>query len=166
MTDDWRRAATDFLVREAHLLDNRELQAWLETLSEGIDYRAPIRITREDAVGPYYSDDSFHFKETYGSLKARVDRFQTEYAWSEDPPSRTRRFVSNVYVEPHDDGEGTDVRSYLLLYRSQGDTTDADLLSGERHDELRQEDGELKLAQREIRLDHTILGTKNLSVFL
>lgn len=166
MTEALRRECADFLTHEAWLLDHRELQEWLGLLSEDIEYRAPIRITREDAVGPYFSDDSFHFKETYGSLKARVDRFQTEYAWSEDPPSRTRRFVSNVHVDGHDDEDGADVRSYLLLYRSQGDTDEEDLLSGERYDTLRREDGELKLREREIRLDHTILGTHNLSVLL
>lgn len=166
MTGDLRREAVDFLTREARLLDNRELEAWFDLLSEDLDYRAPIRVTREDAQGPYFSDDSFHFKETHGSMKARVDRFKTEYAWSEDPPSRTRRFVSNFEVEELDDGDGAHVISNLLIYRSQGDTEDADLISGEREDTLRREDGDLKLASREIRLDHTTLGTHNLSIFL
>ena len=58
-----------------------------------------------------------------------------------------------------------EVKSYLMLYRSQGDTADYDLLVAERQDVLRME-GEWRLLQRLVLLDHTVLGTPNLGIFL
>ena len=82
------------------------------------------------------------------------------------PPSRTRRFVTNVRVE---DGESDDelrVRSYLLLYRNRGDESAADLLSAERQDVLRSVDGRWLLRARLIRLDQGTVGTKNLALLM
>ena len=53
-----------------------------------------------------------------------------------------------------------------MLYRSQGDTAHHDLLVAERQDVLRLEDGDWRLLRRVVLLDHTILGTPNLGVFL
>lgn len=160
------REVTAFLVREADLLDERDLRGWLALLTEDIDYRIPIRVTRERAssVSPF-SEDSFHMLEDWASLKARVDRFDTEFAWSEDPPSRTRRFVTNVFLESLDDDAHVRVRSNLLVYRARGDSA-PQLLSGQRRDTLRRVSGEWRLATRLVLLDHTRLPTENLAIFL
>ena len=46
-------------------------------------------------------------KDTYASMRLRVDRLQTEHAWAEDPPSRTRRVVTNIRVRELGPGEVT-----------------------------------------------------------
>jgi 3-phenylpropionate/cinnamic acid dioxygenase small subunit len=43
-------------------------------------------------------DDIFHFDENRASLGLRVRRLGTNVAWAEDPPSLTRRFVTNIRV--------------------------------------------------------------------
>jgi 3-phenylpropionate/cinnamic acid dioxygenase small subunit len=107
-----------------------------------------------------------HFDEDLYSLKKRVERFETEHAWTEDPPSRTRHFVTNVRVyQGEDDGEYT-VKSYLLLFRSRGDMRDPDFLSAERSDMIRRSGSEFKIAKREILVDESVLRTQNLAVFL
>ncbi|HZC18923.1 MAG TPA: aromatic-ring-hydroxylating dioxygenase subunit beta, partial [Rubrobacteraceae bacterium] len=58
------------------------------------------------------------------------------------------------------------VRSNLLLYRSRGSDPRHDLISAERKDLLRKEDDRWKLKKRMILLDHSVLTTHNLSVFL
>jgi ethylbenzene dioxygenase beta subunit len=58
------------------------------------------------------------------------------------------------------------VKSNLLLYRSRGSAPGHDLLSAERKDVLRKEEGQWKLRKRVILLDHHLLETHNLSVFL
>jgi 3-phenylpropionate/cinnamic acid dioxygenase small subunit len=126
----------------------------------------PVRVNRERAEGSGFSEDSFYFEETLGSLELRVRRFETEFAWAEDPPSRTRHFVTNVRVAPGEEEDEVVVRSNLLLYRSRGSAPDHDLLSAERKDVLRKEDGQWKLRRRVIYLDHHVLETHNLSVFL
>jgi 3-phenylpropionate/cinnamic acid dioxygenase small subunit len=104
-------------------------------------------------------------KDTYRSIGIRVNRLLTEHAWAEDPPSRTRRLVSNVRVRELSPGEA-EVKSYLMLHRSQWDTTGYDLLVAERQDVLRLELGQWRLLRRLVLLNHTVLGTPNLGIFL
>lgn len=161
------RACTQFLFREAELLDGRQYSEWLETcLCKDLEYLVPIRVTREQAEGlSDFSQNGFHIKDTYASMELRVERLLTEHAWAEDPPSRTERLVTNVRVREQS-AEEAQVRSNLMLYRSQGDTINYDLIVGERQDILRLEDGEWRLRRRLVLLKPTILGTANLGVFL
>ena len=74
-----------------------------------------------------------HFDEDRYSLEKRVERLEGDHAWTEDPPSRARRFVTNVRVAPIDGSDDVEARSYLLLYRSRGDDRPADLVVGRAH---------------------------------
>lgn len=161
------RACQQFLFREAELLDGNDFTRWVETcLSKDLNYRIPIRTTRERHSGiSEFSEIGFHMQETHASMQVRVKRLLTEQAWAEDPPSRTRRLVSNVRVRELA-ANMVEVKSYLMLYRSQGETADYDLLVAERQDTLRLEQGEWHLLRRSVLLDHTILPTPNLGIFL
>lgn len=160
-----RVAAQDFLIEEAELLDSRRFDEWLTLFTDDVEYRVPVRTTRR-LGNPDVVDDIFHFDENKMSLGLRVRRLGTNVAWAEDPPSLTRRFVTNMKVAWGElEGELT-IRSYLLLYRSRGDRGTHDLLSGERQDTLRLEAGRLRIARRRVVLDQATLGTKNLAVFL
>jgi 3-phenylpropionate/cinnamic acid dioxygenase small subunit len=165
-TRDLYRECTDFLVREAEYLDDNRMREWLELLHRNVVYRMPIRVTRERAAGPGFSETSWHLNETWGSLETRVARLESEYAWAEDPPSRTRRFVTNFRIEPRDGEDEANVRSNILLYRGRYDSPAFQFLSAERHDVLRLVDSDWKLLERLVLLDHTTLGTQNLAVFL
>jgi 3-phenylpropionate/cinnamic acid dioxygenase small subunit len=99
------------------------------------------------------------------ALRKRVQRLATEHAWTEDPPSRTRHFVSNVRTFATGESE-LRVESALLLFRSRGDTREADLLSAGRTDLLRPAGGGYLLARRQIRVDESVLRTQNLAIFL
>lgn len=160
-----REAATGFLNEMAQLLDERRQRDWFERLTDDVEYRVPVRVTKSEGEESEFSEDTFYFRENRHSIDARIKRFETEYAWSENPPSRTRRFVSNVRVTDERDDE-IDVRDNFMLYRSRGQTTDYALLTGERFETIREVDGNLKLASREVRLDHSILPMNYLSVFL
>jgi 3-phenylpropionate/cinnamic acid dioxygenase small subunit len=156
---------TTWLDREAELLDNGRFEEWLELLTEDVRYVVPVRLTRERGGGPDTHAGSPHFLDDLTTLRMRVERLKTEFAWAEDPPSRTRRFVTNV--RPLVRSSGIEVRSYLLLYRNRGEDSGAELIAAERHDALRRmSDGLLKLCQREVRLDQSTLGVRNLAVLL
>ena len=159
-------AAQAFLLAEAALLDSRLHHAWLEMLTEDIGYRMPVRVTLAHDIRGSVLDGMDHFAEDRYSLEKRVKRFDTEHAWAEDPPSRTRRFVSNIRVFGGAQPAELRTTSYLLLFRSRGDITPPDLLSCERHDVLRREGDALRLAQREVLVDESVLRTQNLAVFL
>jgi len=156
----------DFVYREAEMLDERRHQEWLSLLAADIRYVMPVRVTTAHSLDDSAMDDMGHFDEDMYSLDKRVQRFATEHAWAEDPPSRTRRFVTNVRAWAGDVADELVVRSNLLLFRSRGDIHDHDLLSAVRDDVLRREDGVLKLARRRILVDESVLRTQNLAVFL
>ena len=89
-----------FLMHEAQLLDEHREREWLDSCcAEEVTYLMPVRETRERGAGDGFSDEMFYFEEDRGSLELRVRRLETEYAWAEDPPSRTRHFVTNVRAE-------------------------------------------------------------------
>ena len=108
--------------------------------------------------------DGGQFREWLGLLDPDI-RY-VDFSWAESPRSRTRHFVSNIRTTA---GPGTDeltVRSNLLFFRSRGDSGRWELLSAERVDVLRRTDDSLRLARREVLLDHSTLPIDNLSVFL
>jgi 3-phenylpropionate/cinnamic acid dioxygenase small subunit len=155
--------AEQFLFQEAELLDGFKLLDWLSLLDRAIDYRIPIRCTRsQDELDKAFSATTFHMIEHFGSLEARMKRFGAG-GWSEFPPSRTRRNISNIRVD-RSAADRLSVRSNLLYY--WGRDEENVIVSAERHDELRERDGVLKLARRVVFLDHTTLPLPNLSVVL
>jgi 3-phenylpropionate/cinnamic acid dioxygenase small subunit len=156
----------DLLLDEAAALDENRLDDWLAMMHPEIDYRAPIRVTRERTKGPGFSNEGYHFFENLDSLTTRVDRLATDYAWAEDPPSRTQRFLSNFRVFAIDGSDDLQVRSNLLVYRERLDETNPQWIVGQREDDLRPLDGELKIVRRLVLLDHSILMTPNLGIFL
>ncbi|MBW0101436.1 3-phenylpropionate/cinnamic acid dioxygenase subunit beta [Pseudonocardia sp. KRD291] len=154
---------SQFLFEEAALLDAPDFTGWLSVLTEDIRYRMPVRLTRERKDGHSVDPDAVYIDEDLASLSVRAARLGTRSAWAEDPPSRTRHFVTNVVVRAGDAPAEVAVRSNLLFTRSRGGSTANDVLTGLRSDVLRRADGAWKLARREVVLDQTVLGTLNLS---
>lgn len=158
----------EFLYDEACMLDEIRLEDWAATLAADLVYGAPLRQTR-----PYAQRESSvirtmqHYHDNYRSIMGRIMRLTgTKSAWAEDPPSRTRRLVTNVLVYEGDKPGEYAVRSNLLVTRSRFNFDELDLISGERHDVLRKDGDSFKLARREIILDQVVLGTPNLAIFL
>jgi 3-phenylpropionate/cinnamic acid dioxygenase small subunit len=155
--------AAQFLFQEAELLDGFKLLEWLLLLDQDIDYRIPTRSTRsQDELDKSFSTTTFHMIEHFGSLEARMKRFGAG-GWSEFPPSRTRRNVTNIRVKRHT-RDRLSVKSNLLYYWARDEQHV--IVSAERHDELLERDDVLKLARRIVFIDHTTLPLPNLSVVL
>jgi len=161
-----RSEIENFLIEEAELLDDGRFHEWLQLCTEDIHYIVPVRVSRERNNGDGNSSTMNHFDEDYAGLETRILRLDTEYAWAEDPPSRTRHFVSNVRVRPASGPDEYDVRSNILVYRNRGDSSKHDLVSGERHDRIRRSETGLKLAGRRVVLDNAVVATHNLAFFL
>lgn len=159
-------AILETLFDEAAALDERRFDDWTAMLATDLIYTAPIRLTR---TGPTRDRDvmrsMFHFDDDYNSILMRIGRLHKS-AWAEDPPSRCRRFITNVRVaECGTEGE-YEVVSYLFLERSRGDNPENERMSAERRDVWREVNGSFKLATREIIVDQSVLGMANFAVFL
>lgn len=156
-----------FYIREAWLLDERKLEAWLDLFTDDVLYFMPRRknVPRREAHRELTAlGDLAILEEDKRYLRMRVARLDSGMAWAEDPPSRTRHLIGNLEAEPLGKGE-VRARTAFLVYRSHLET-DHQLLSGYREDVLRRERGAWKVARRTIVLDANVLLDKNLSVFL
>jgi len=156
-----------FLVYEAELLDDNRLDEWVGLLSPSLRYVMPIRLTMPRAELDKSVNHRYrHFDDTYETIKYRVRRVQLPSAHSEYTPSRTRRFVTNVRVKPHDSPDTLDVRSYLLVMRNRMREPTYETISAARNDVLCRTAGSLRLRSREIIIDQATLGVVNLAIFL
>jgi 3-phenylpropionate/cinnamic acid dioxygenase small subunit len=158
----------EFLYEEASLLDQLRLKEWAARLAQDLVYCAPLRETRPmDQQNASFVRTVQHFHDDWRSVMGRIARLTaTKSAWAEDPPSRTRRLVTNVMVAKTPKADEFAVTSYLLITRSRFNFSEYDLISAERRDLLRQDGASFKLARREIILDQAVLGTPNLAIFL
>ena len=155
-----------WLYDEAQLLDDIEFDDWFDLMHSSLRYQMPVRVNKEGVERPDYSTDMFTFNDDIELLRLRVDRLKTDYAWAVIPPSRTRRFVSNVRVKDYVEGEKAVVKSYLLIYRSRSTDIQHDLISGERNDEFIFEEGKWKLSKRIFIVDQSTINTRNLAIFV
>ncbi len=161
-----QRAVERFLYFESELLDDRRFEEWLSLFSEDAIYEAPLRVTR-DRQAPQLSERGRLFSDTKATLDVRVRRLLSEYAWAEQPPSRTRHFVSNVRSRRLDDG-AVAVRSNVLVYRNRAERTDFELYSADRHDELVPTSGTamFSIRRRWFVVDQSNMSGDSLSIFL
>jgi phthalate 3,4-dioxygenase beta subunit len=164
--DDRHLQAHQWLVDEAYLLDSGEYESWLDLLTDDIHYHMPVRVTTALGAGFDTAPGMAHFDEDKYSLSRRVARFMTEHAWTEDPPSRQRHFVTNVRTFATQDADHIIAESALLLFRSRGDVHDAALVSAGREDLLRRDGESWRLARRTIMVDESVIRMQNLAVFL
>jgi phthalate 3,4-dioxygenase beta subunit len=163
---DAHQDAFQFLVEEAHLLDERRFHDWLALLTDDIRYVAPVRVTTPDPGRATTLSGLDHFHEDLHSLRQRVERFGSGHAWTEDPPSRVRRYVTNVRTFESDGAGELRVESSVLVTRSRGDDRPTDLVPAGRVDVLRATPDGLRLAFRRILFDESVLRTQNLGIFL
>jgi 3-phenylpropionate/cinnamic acid dioxygenase small subunit len=164
--DERHLQAHQWLVDEAYLLDARDYDRWLELLADDIRYYMPVRVTTARGAGFDTAPGMAHFDEDKYSLSRRVARFNTEHAWTEDPPSRQRHFVTNVRVFATEDAAHIIAESAVLLYRSRGDVNEAAVVSAGREDLLRRDGESWLLARRTIMADESVIRMQNLAVFL
>jgi 3-phenylpropionate/cinnamic acid dioxygenase small subunit len=98
-------------------------------------------------------------------LRGRIRRVTSGIQWSEEPPSRTRRLLTNVRIRERDDGE-LEVRANLAVYRSRLERHQ-DWFIGERFDLLRPAEGDYpyRIADRKFVLEQTTILAPAISIF-
>ena len=153
-----------FLYAEAALLDARRYREWLALLADDIHYWMPIRrtVTLSDLDLEFTKPGAMaYFDDDRDLLETRVKKLEAGSAWSEDPPSRSRHFVSNVRILDVAGDEIT-VEVCFHLYRTRLNSEVGGWV-GRRVDVLRRAEGGFVLARRHIFLDQTVIPTTNMS---
>jgi 3-phenylpropionate/cinnamic acid dioxygenase small subunit len=157
---------TEFLYREALALDERRFRDWLALLTDDIRYVVPVRVTREGLAEWELAPTSRIFDDDRDTLEVRIRRLETDFAWAEQPPSRTRHYVTNVVVDPAEREGEVVVSSNCLIYRSRGDSPTPSLYSLARKDVVRRRGDGWRLARRWAAFDQSLINAHNLSIFV
>jgi 3-phenylpropionate/cinnamic acid dioxygenase small subunit len=165
MAGDLLRDVEQFLYAEARMLDERRYDDWLALFTGDCRYWVPLMSTRERGGGPEISGNHelAHFDDNKGTLTLRIKRLATNFAYAEDPPSRTVRVVSNIQTEEGGNGE-VKAFSNLILYRTRLETT-TDIFAARREDVLRRNGAGFSIASRKAVLAVNVLPSNNLSIF-
>jgi 3-phenylpropionate/cinnamic acid dioxygenase small subunit len=164
VTDSVYLDVLHFLNIEAALLDEGRFDEWLELLTENVTYRMPVTVTRERSDQSIYADDMEILSESIHSLRFRIERLKTEFAWAEDPPSRTRHLVTNVVVTRGASDDEVLASSCFCVHWVRSIAPEGDLFIGHRKDRLVRIDGQWRLAARELYLDTTTLPANGVSI--
>ncbi|WP_285362874.1 3-phenylpropionate/cinnamic acid dioxygenase subunit beta [Microbacterium sp. LMC-P-041] len=156
----------DVMYREALALDERRFRDWLEFLTDDITYDVPLRVVREDLAEWELSPNGRIFQDNRQTLEVRVRRLETDFSWAEQPPSRTRHYITNVLIDATDVENEFEVNSSCFIYRSRGDSIDPNLLSVARKDLIRLTEDGYRLARRWAAIDQAVINAHNLSIFI
>ncbi|MCQ4241774.1 aromatic-ring-hydroxylating dioxygenase subunit beta [Stutzerimonas stutzeri] len=162
---EMREIATEFLAREALLLDERRFRDWFATLDKQIQYEVPVRIAMRDYADEF-PEGAYRINDAWAHIENRILRLESDHAWAEIPPSRTLRVVGSILVEATERPDVIEVISAMILYRQRGSDDLGDVIPVRRHDLLKITDGGVKLLKRRALITETVLHTPNLGVFL
>jgi p-cumate 2,3-dioxygenase beta subunit len=141
-----RHEVEDLLYKEADLLDRWRLDEWFEMLTDDATYQVPPT----DTPGGDSRNTLFLIADDASRIRARVKQLMGKSAWSENPPSRTRRIISNVRVLGRE-GENIHIAANFVAYRLRHELVDTYI--GHYEYELVRREGELKIRKRKAILD-------------
>jgi 3-phenylpropionate/cinnamic acid dioxygenase small subunit len=160
---------SDFLYREADLLDERRYDEWLKLLADDYQYAVPLRMNvmyddvaaREDTRA---GSEICWFDEGKATAELRVAQLATGQHWAEEPVSRVTHLVTNIRLESVNLPE-VDLSCRFVVYRNRV-ADETDFLVGRRRDRLRKVGDGWQVVRRELLLDQSVLLAKNLSIFV
>jgi 3-phenylpropionate/cinnamic acid dioxygenase small subunit len=159
-----REAVVAFQMYEIGLLQAGRYVEWLDCFAEDVRYWMPVLHVADVLAEMESQDDELaYFDDSKTTLRKRVERLSSKFAWMEHPPSRLRYFVQPFEIAPRE-GDVLFVRSNVLLYQTRLHTEDT-LFIGGREELLRETRDGLRVVSRKIVIDRNVLPSKNLSVF-
>lgn len=107
---DTYHAISQFLYREARILDERRYSAWQELWTQDGMYWMPHKV---DQQSPY--DHVSLFWEDRMMREVRIRRLEHPRNWSQQPPTRSARLVGAVQIEGVDAGGNLVVHSSFQM---------------------------------------------------
>jgi p-cumate 2,3-dioxygenase subunit beta len=141
-----RQQIEEFLYEEAALLDEWQLEEWLQLLTEDAAYYVPST----DIPDGDHKTTLFLVADDITRLRSRVKQLLGRFAHAEHPHSRTRRMISNVRIRKVE-GETLYVTANFVVYRLRMEQMDTYV--GRYEYQLVQRDGQLKICERRAILD-------------
>ena len=154
-----------FVYREVGLLEAGDYDEWLSLFTDDAHYWMPTRETRsrrEDGVRS--ANEMLVYDDDKKFMRARVERMKSDMAHAEQPPSRLRYLVTNIRTSANPAAAGElSVRCNLMVYQTRMERMETCYV-GQREDRLLLSDGTLRIMERKVTLDHTMLP-RAISIF-
>lgn len=144
------RTVEAFLFAEADLLDSWQLDDWLDLFEPDATYEIPATdnpVGRPDSTLYIIADDMV-------LLRGRVGRLQSPQGYSESPPSRTRRFITNVRIQEEHPDSLTVTANFMVTRMRKGNS---DTYVGRYEHNLKKVPGGFRFVSRRAVLDHEAL---------
>lgn len=160
-----------FYFKEARLLDERCYKQWFNLVDPTIEYSIPARYVPQPDPDAKETEDFLSIEreldradgskglplrqDGYMETFARTMRMYKTNAWSESPAPRTRRFISNVEVEPLEENEYRVYSNFQMFYSHRG--ADNHTYTGGRRDILKRAGEDFRICKREVITDWDII---------
>jgi p-cumate 2,3-dioxygenase beta subunit len=141
-----RAEIEEFLFEEAALLDAWRLREWVALLTDDATYEIPATDTPDGDS----RTSLFIVADSIERIRSRVNQLLGKAAWAENPPSRTRRLISNVRILGAD-GDTIRVTANFVVYRMRVEQVDTYV--GRYEYTLVRRDGALRIQRRRAILD-------------
>ena len=153
-TDDPDRGVLeDFLYLEAALLDEWDLEGWMELLTDDARYLIPPN----ERPNSDPETTLFIIADDIERIKGRIKRLKSREAHAEFPPSRTRRLITNVRILDNINGVIRVSSNFSVhRYRLRGKSG---VYVGRYIHTIVRIDGNLKISERRVILDPEELGS-------
>ncbi len=152
-----------FLYSEARLLDDRRYSEWLSLFASDFNYSVWLATFQEMGASPapYAIID-----EDRVGLQSRVDQISNaRLTRAENPPSLTRRLVTNIEVFEDTSADRVRSISSFLVHKSRPGTSAGLFYVGTREDLLLRENG-WRILRRTVRLDQALVSEGSLTTLL
>ena len=145
------------LYREARILDQGQFEAWLSLYAPECLYWVPAT----PRGGDPRKEVAIAFDDRR-RLEDRIYRLRTGYAWSQVPPSRTARLISNVEVFGTEQRSAYMVRSTFVISELRAGETRR--LAGWYGHRLAEHDGRWQILVKQVNLIDCDQNLRNPSV--
>ncbi|HKQ83392.1 MAG TPA: aromatic-ring-hydroxylating dioxygenase subunit beta [Steroidobacteraceae bacterium] len=139
----------EFLYHEAELLDDWRLPEWSELYTDDARYDV-ASLDSEKPLEARSEESLFVLADDKERLTSRAKRLMKKTAHAEYPHSKVRHLISNVRVQPLENGE-LNVRANFVVYRTKEDRTTQYM--GQAHYVLVSQNGQFKIKRKRCVLD-------------
>lgn len=147
------------IFEESKLLEDREYDKWIELLDSSFEYivlNRELKDKRENHNSIITTPIIYDGIET---IKIKLTRLKMYEAWSDNPPSKVKYFITNILAYKFLSGILVRSSVQLIKYR----TTDTNMITYDRVDIL---NNQLKLQKRVIIPDTSVFNIQDLTYIL
>ena len=162
LADHDRQSVVAFLYEEARLADEARYAEWLALWTDDAVYWVPA--TTDPGTQP--DTQISHIYDNRTRLETRIKLLQTGHRYSQEPPSRMRRLISNIEVSEAADGELVAGSNFVLGELAIQSKHEMHWWVGRTTHRLRRVDGALRMRQKTVVLINAAEPLPNLAFLI